>query len=154
MADKNITALTAASALDGSELVILTQGGNSRKATIKEVASAPQTIKLAGYFPGLPTTDQLMAQIVFASAQSIPVGATGARGYVGTQGTDGTTTFKIQKNGVNVGTMQFAISTSTATFTVSSQVDFAIGDVLQLVAPTTPDSTLADVSFTFLLPAT
>lgn len=35
MADKNITALTAASTLDGTELAIVTQGGNSRKSTIK-----------------------------------------------------------------------------------------------------------------------
>lgn len=33
MADKNITALTAASTLDGTELHIVTQGGNSRKVT-------------------------------------------------------------------------------------------------------------------------
>lgn len=37
MADKNITGLTAASTLDGTELTIVTQGGNSRKATLFEV---------------------------------------------------------------------------------------------------------------------
>lgn len=35
MADKSITGLTAASTLDGTELAVVTQGGNSRKSTLK-----------------------------------------------------------------------------------------------------------------------
>jgi len=39
MADKNTTALTAAGTLDGTELVPITQGGNSRKATAAAIAA-------------------------------------------------------------------------------------------------------------------
>ncbi|RVA08573.1 hypothetical protein EN932_25420, partial [Mesorhizobium sp. M7A.F.Ca.US.002.01.1.1] len=38
MTDKQISDLTAAAALDGTELVHLTQGGNSRKSTVNAVA--------------------------------------------------------------------------------------------------------------------
>ena len=40
MADKSITSLPAASALDGTELIACIQGGNSRKAKASDVASA------------------------------------------------------------------------------------------------------------------
>jgi hypothetical protein len=39
MADKSITGLTAASTLDGTELAVVTQGGNSRKVTATKVIS-------------------------------------------------------------------------------------------------------------------
>ena len=40
MTDKTTTSLTAASALDGTELVHVVQGGNSRKATVADVAAS------------------------------------------------------------------------------------------------------------------
>lgn len=50
MADKNITALTAAGTLTGAELAKIVQGGNSRKATLSAIAalSAAPTWQLLG----------------------------------------------------------------------------------------------------------
>lgn len=57
--------------------------------------------------------------------------------------------FSIQKNGSEFGQMTFAVGATTATFnTDSSTEDFAVGDILTVVAPATADSALAGVSFT------
>ena len=58
-----------------------------------------------------------------------------------------TTAFTLKKNGVDFGTMQFAASANLATFTGTSDTDFAPGDVLTVIAPNPADSTLADIGF-------
>lgn len=58
------------------------------------------------------------------------------------------TTLTIRKNGSSIGTMVFAASGTVATFTVASNVTFASGDVLSIIAPATPDTTLANVDIT------
>lgn len=57
------------------------------------------------------------------------------------------TDFDILRNGVSVGTMRFAAAGTAATFIMASQTIFSVGQVLTVVAPATPDATLADVSF-------
>jgi hypothetical protein len=56
--------------------------------------------------------------------------------------------FNIQKNGSNIGTMNFAASATTATFTLASATTFNAGDVLTILAPSPQDATLANVSWT------
>ena len=50
MADKEINALTAASALDGTELVHVVQGGNSRKTDIEDIRRAVLPNVVARYW--------------------------------------------------------------------------------------------------------
>jgi hypothetical protein len=47
------------------------------------------------------------------------------------------------------GTITFATSTSTATFSFAAEVTFAAGDRLSVIAPASPDPSLADLSITF-----
>lgn len=73
----------------------------------------------------------------------------------GSQGTTGTAatavaTFELEKNNVNVGTMVFATTATTATFVMTSATTFNAGDVLTLVAPAVPDATLANLAWTFM----
>src|SRR5207248_8464007 len=80
---------------------------------------------------------------------------TAADGPAGTQRTAATaatapTTFDIQKNGANVGTMVFAPSAAAATFTMNSAILFNAGDVLTLVAPSAPDATVANLAWTIM----
>ena len=77
----------------------------------------------------------------------MPVGLSGSHGTAAT-GATVTTTFNIQKNGANVGTMVFAPSAAAATFTMNSATLFNADDVLALVAPATPDATLANLAWT------
>lgn len=58
-----------------------------------------------------------------------------------------TATFSVKKNGVQFGTMVFATGATFATFT-GTPTSFQYPDVLKVVAPASPDATLADIGFT------
>lgn len=65
------------------------------------------------------------------------------------------TVFNVYKNATLVGTITFAVSGTTGTLSTdtgsgSSTVSFAPGDTMTIVAPASPDSTLADISVTLL----
>jgi hypothetical protein len=59
------------------------------------------------------------------------------------------TVFDILVDGVSVGDITVAISGTTGTFTTDSgELTVSAGEVLSIVAPATPDDTLADISIT------
>jgi hypothetical protein len=62
----------------------------------------------------------------------------------------GTAIFRIKKNGADIGTMVFAASATAATFSMSSATVFNAGDLLTIVAPATPDATLANLAWTIM----
>jgi hypothetical protein len=101
----------------------------------------------SGFFPGAGVASATMLVHVFAEAVDFPSGLTASQGTAETAAT-AQTDYDIQKNGASVGTMRFAAAASTATFIMASATSFAAGDKLQLIAPGTLDSTLADVSMT------
>jgi hypothetical protein len=55
------------------------------------------------------------------------------------------TDFDVQRNGVSFATMRFAAAADTAAFVAAAETVLEPGDVLSVVAPGTPDATLADV---------
>lgn len=98
------------------------------------------------FLPGKPSGGStLLAQRVFARAVSLPAGLTGSQGYAGVAAT-AATTLVLQKNGTNIGTVNFAAAGSVATFTLASAVAFAAGDRLDVLSASTLDATLADVT--------
>ena len=105
------------------------------------------SIIVSGSLSGRPTANLVLQSYVFAASVTLPVGLSGSRGTASTAAT-ATTTFNIQKNGANVGTMVFAPSAAAATFTMNSATLFNAGDVLTVVAPATPDATLANLAWT------
>jgi hypothetical protein len=64
---------------------------------------------------------------------------------------DAEAVFDVRKNGVSVGSLDFAIASNTGVFSIASDEDFAPGDRLELVAPSPQDAALADVSVTFMM---
>ena len=56
----------------------------------------------------------------------------------------------VLKNGASIGTVTFTAAASAATFTFASEVAFAAGDRLTVLAPSSQDASLADLSITFL----
>ena len=105
-----------------------------------------QPYDLSAMYPGAPPASALMLRIPLARAVLFPAGLAGSRGTATLTAT-ATTAFDIQLNGASVATMTFAAGTSTATFTAASTISAEAGDVLSVVAPATPDATLADVGF-------
>jgi hypothetical protein len=115
------------------------------------VRGAGQTfsVLVSGSYSGRPAASLALQRYVFAAPATIPAGLSGSRGTAVTSAT-ATTTFIIQKNSINVGTMVFAPSTTTAAFTMGAATVFNAGDVLTIVAPAIPDATLANLAWTIM----
>lgn len=101
-------------------------GGGWAPADGEVIFSAPAAHRF--YIPASATGSKSKA-IVAATAQSI---------------------FSLRKNGVEFGTVTFAASGTTGTFSVAASTSFdpANNDYFSIVAPATTDATLADISFT------
>lgn len=96
------------------------------------------------FVPGTMVNAQLVQRFVAIEAFRLPSGLSGSQAKAATAST-GNVNFDIKKNGSDVGDVVFNVS-GTGTFTLASNQDFAVGDVLELTGPATADATLADVS--------
>jgi hypothetical protein len=99
------------------------------------------------FFPGVPTGLQVMGRIIVPRAITLPASLTGSYGSSIVAAT-AATTLNLAKNGSSIGSVNFAISASTATFTFASSLSFAAGDLLTLTNQSTADATLANISVT------
>jgi len=99
-------------------------------------------------YPGSPTASAVLMRYPFPRAVVFPAGLIGSCGTADT-GATATATFSIRKNGSQVGTMVFNTGSpnNVASFTMASETTFSAGDVLTVVAPASPDATLADIGF-------
>jgi len=109
----------------------------------------PRAFDLGWYRPGKPGKSALVLQFVAPRPFTLPINLSGSVGYAGAAPADDDKVLDIQKNGSTVGAMTFANGSNTAVFSMPSQINFAPGDRLQVVAPSTQDSSMADVSATF-----
>lgn len=114
-------------------------------ATAVEFVAAPYDI--GAFCAGKPTASEVLLRFVATRAFNLPASLTDSQVKAGTAAT-ATTDFDLQKNGSSIGTVSFAASGTTATFTFASAVSFAAGDILAIIAPASADATLADISFT------
>jgi len=110
-------------------------------------AGQASSIVVSGSYSGKPGANLMLQNYVFATPTIIPAGLSGSQGATATAAT-AVAVFDIQKNGATVGTMVFDASANVATFTMNSAAAFNAGDVLTIVAPATPDPTLANLSWT------
>lgn len=99
-----------------------------------------------GFYPGAPADAAVALVHVLAVAAVFPVNLTGSQGTAEVAAT-AQADFDIQQDGVSVGTMRFAAAATTATFIFASEITFAVGEKLKVVAPATADATLADISY-------
>lgn len=93
-----------------------------------------------------PTASLVMLRYKFPRTVVFPASLTSSQGTAGTAAT-AQTDFDIQRNGVSVGTMRFAAAGTSATFIAASEQTYNAGDILTVIAPASPDATLAGVSF-------
>jgi hypothetical protein len=95
------------------------------------------------YLPGKPAAGATVSLVKLPMVVNFPAGLVNSQVSVGVNPT-ATATYSLQKNGVEFGTLAIA-SSGTATWT-GTATTFAVGDVFRIVAPTSQDATLADVS--------
>ena len=102
---------------------------------------------VAGSISGKP--DASATVFVFPSVRTFTIASnyTGSRAVALTAAAS-STTFNIYKNGVAFGSFTFAAGASTATFSGSGGSVLS-SDTITVVAPAVPDSSLADIGFTF-----
>lgn len=98
------------------------------------------------FFPGKPATSQII-RVPIAIPITIANLFVGSEFSVGTNPT-ASAVFNVLSNGSSFGTA--AISTAGAVTWAGGAWALNPGDVLEMEAPTTQDSTLADVAFTIL----
>ncbi|MEX2647555.1 MAG: hypothetical protein WD673_00920 [Alphaproteobacteria bacterium] len=89
----------------------------------------------------------MLPRVPVARRTRFEVDLAGSQGSAGTAATS-QADFDLRRNGTSFGTMRFAASATTATFIAASEIVLEPGDVLGVVAPASPDATLADVGFT------
>jgi len=148
MTNKAIPDLTAAATLTGTETLEVVQGGNSRKATAQAIADLKVRPVAIGTFSEIwPTASQILLDWLFTESVTFADEWLGSRGSVGTNPT-ATFTMTVQKNGSSVGTVSVSTGGVVTFVTTGTTVSFAAGDLLTLVAPATPDVTIARLRVT------
>lgn len=97
------------------------------------------------FYPGIQGASANMSYLTYMRTVSYISGLSGSycKSLIAATASS---TFSMQKNGLQFGTFNFAIGATTATFTMASDTIFNAGDTLKIVAPGTQDATLADIS--------
>lgn len=129
-----------------------TYGGQARKGVrVKPDETGlefiAQPASFGTFVAGLPTSSERLIRYIMTEAITFPVALAGSAASAVTAAT-AATSFLIRKNGVSFGTLDFAAGATAGTFTAATQTAFAPGDILEVIAPGTPDATLADFSLT------
>lgn len=116
-----------------------------------DLASGTTFYDVGGASFGAPLANELVINHVFVRVATMADDFVGSYAEAQTAAT-ALTVFDVQRNGVSIGTVTFAAAGTSGTFvtTGGTPEGFVPGDVLTVVAPGTPDVTLADVAITFL----
>lgn len=97
------------------------------------------------YYSGEPTASLILWRAVYPLAVTIPAGMSGSRAVARVAAT-AETIFNVRKNGSNFGTITFAAAGTVGTVAAALATAFVAGDVIDVVAPASPDDTLADIA--------
>jgi hypothetical protein len=96
--------------------------------------------------PGRAQAGEIVFKAVFGRAVTFPAGLTNSRAAADVAATGAAAVWSIRRNGVQFGTMTFAIGATTATFAAATATGFVAGDILTLVAPSPRNATLSGIS--------
>lgn len=112
--------------------------------TASKIAPGATPYDIAIFYPGRPGGGATIARIVLTRNVSLTSGAVS----VGTAPAANWTA-TIYKNGTNVGSVSVNAGGSTGTVTLSGgSLSLAEGDVLSVVAPSSPDGSIGNISIT------
>jgi len=105
------------------------------------------TYDTALFVSGRPIGGAMLMRFIFDKPIAYTINMAGSVAGAGTAPTN-VADFTIAKNGTSIGTIHFVATVAIASFNVPIATNFAIGDVLTIVAPATQDATLANLSVT------
>jgi hypothetical protein len=111
------------------------------------VASQPYDIHAT--FNGRPDSGITLVRVIVPRTTTFPAGLTGSYAKSEIAAT-AASSFPLTKNGASIGSVDWGVGATSATFTFASQQVFAAGDILELTAPAVVDVTLADLGFTLV----
>ena len=124
---------------------------DARLEAIEAATTMPvsQPFDVHTFFPGIPTTLAKLYRGKLARAVTFPANFSGSQ-FAASANATASTVFDIQKNGSSIGSCTIAAGGTTPTFASSGGAaqTFVAGDLLSIIAPATPDTTLADPSLT------
>ncbi|MCP3381233.1 hypothetical protein NLM31_12870 [Bradyrhizobium sp. CCGUVB4N] len=128
--------------------------GGTQYQMVREGASAAQwenvPYDLPIFMPGTQTASAI-ARIILPRAIQLPASLTSSQCLAKTAATASTTvTLNKISSGVTtgIGTAVWAASGTSCTFTFSSNVSLAAGDMVEFAFPASPDATLSDIAIT------
>ncbi len=101
-------------------------------------------VQLPAFVRGTYAASELFLRWVADRAATFKAGLPGSVASAGIAST-GNVSFTLKKNGSSIGTIAFNAS-ANGTISFAADASFAIGDVLTIEAPSSPDATLADVA--------
>lgn len=138
----------------GASAVVFCDGTDVLSQTIEGIpAGATEPFVVGAWKNGAPAANERVLGFVVpggVTGVELPANATNSQAESETSAT-AQTDFDLQKNGSSIGTIRWAAAGTVATFVSVSLTTFAAGDTIEIQAPGTPDSTLANLYFTLLL---
>ena len=96
---------------------------------------------------GALAASEALLRTVVARRTRFKIDLAGSQGRAGVAAT-AQTDLDVRRDAASVGTIRFAASASTAVFIAASETVLEPGDLLEVIAPASPDATLADIAIT------
>ena len=133
---------------DGGDFVIIPpeQGGSLYCDGSDVRCLHDRHFEIQAFVSGSIDANAIISQTILTRSAQLLLGAPLARAYAATAPSS-RAVFNLQKNNTLIGSVVFNASSNTGTFTVDSSVDFPPGDRFCIVAPSTANAALSDVSF-------
>lgn len=148
-----LTRTTVLASSNGNAVVNLAAGTKQVWLDLAADQVAKVPVDFPAFYPGKPTASALVTQIPITRAVAFAAGLTGSRASARTAAT-ASTVFTVQRNGASFGSITFAAGATSGVAASTSGAVFAAGDLFAIVAPATPDTTLADIGFNLLAATT
>lgn len=121
---------------------------NGLPTVLEGTGGAPaDTQDLYMFCSGLPSSSQLLTQVVFNRAITFPANFAGSSAYFGSAPTAAVSGNVIYQ-GITVGSVNFAIGSQIGTFVLAVPFTTAAGGILQVVWQTATDATATNLSIT------